>query len=153
MLRCNRGQTDIQRWMVRYEIAQQRAIEAWLDITTPKPDVAAAAAAVVAEVDRFRDAARERLRAEARQTYVGTLAGLEAQVDAVAQPEANDAMREAAIETVWTVDRRARVHQFLISNNLGALMALVMTDLSESQRETLMNLIFQQRCGPYSIDC
>ena len=57
MLRCNRGQTDFQRWMVGYEIARQKAIDAWLDITTPKPDVAAAAAAVATKIDRLRDAA------------------------------------------------------------------------------------------------
>ena len=65
MLRCNRGQTDFQRWMVTCKIAKQKAIEAWLDITTPRPDPAGTQ--VTAEVDRFRDAARERLRAEARQ--------------------------------------------------------------------------------------
>ena len=65
MLRCNRGQTDFQRWMVRYEIARHKAVDAWLDLTTPRTDVAAAAAAVVAEIDHLQDAARERLRAEA----------------------------------------------------------------------------------------
>ena len=53
-------------------------------------------------------------------------------------------MREAAIEAVWRVQRRARIDQFPISDNLSALMALVMADLSESQRETLMNLIYQR---------
>ena len=33
---------------------------------------------------------------------------------------------------------------FSITDDLAALMALVMADLSESQRETLMNLIFQR---------
>ena len=41
-------------------------------------------------------------------------------------------MNEATLETVWRTDRRARFDQFLISNNLYALMALVMADLSES---------------------
>ena len=59
-------------------------------------------------------------------------------------PEATEAMRHSAIETVWRVQRRARANQFPISDNLSALMALVMADLSESQRETLMNLIFQR---------
>ena len=36
MLCCNRGQTDFQRWMVRYEIARQKAIDIWLDITMPQ---------------------------------------------------------------------------------------------------------------------
>ena len=110
-----------------------RCSEAWLDITTPRPDVAAAA--VVAEVDRLR----ERLRAEARHTCVGAPGGLQAH-----GPEANNAMREAVIETVWKTDRQARVHLLPISNNFAALMALVMADLSESQRETLMNFIFQR---------
>ena len=57
---------------------------------------------------------------------------------------ATPAMTEAAVETVWRVHRRARVGQFPITDNLAALMALVMADLSESQRETLMNLIFQR---------
>ena len=98
MLLCNRGQTDFQRWMVRYEIARQKAGDAWLEITTPRPDPADAA--VTAEVDRQRDAARERRRTEARQTYVGAPAGLQAHVDAVARLDAPDAMRETAIETV-----------------------------------------------------
>ena len=50
-------------------------------------------------------------------------------------------MSEAAIETVWKTNRRARADQLPISNNLVALVALVMPDLSESQRETLKNLI------------
>ena len=37
-----------------------------IDIATPRPD--AAAAEVTAEVDRLQDAARDRLRAEARRT-------------------------------------------------------------------------------------
>ena len=37
MLRCNRGQTNHQRWMVKYEIARQKAVYAWLDATTPRP--------------------------------------------------------------------------------------------------------------------
>ena len=64
MLRCNRGQTDHQRWMVKYEIARQKAVDAWLDATTPKP--LAGDAAVVAQTERLREAARERLRAETR---------------------------------------------------------------------------------------
>ena len=35
VLRCNRGQSDFQRWMVRYEVAGHKAVDAWLDITTP----------------------------------------------------------------------------------------------------------------------
>ena len=69
---------------------------------------------------------------------------LAAAVNAVARPEATDAMRHSAIEHVWRVQRRARADQFPISDNLSALMALVMADLSESQRETLMNLIYQR---------
>ena len=69
MLCCSRSQTDFQRWMVRYEIARQKAVDAWLDITTPRPDPAGAP--VTAEVDRLRDAARERLQAETGQTYDG----------------------------------------------------------------------------------
>ena len=67
MLRCNSSQTYFQRLMVRYEIARQKAIEAWLDITTTRPDPAGTQ--VTAEVDRLRDAAREQLRVEAQQAY------------------------------------------------------------------------------------
>ena len=63
---------------------------------------------------------------------------------AVALPAATEAMREAAVETVWRNRRRGRINQFPISDNLLALMALVMADLSETQRETLMNLIYQR---------
>ena len=66
MLCCNRGQSDFQRWMVRYKIARQKAVDAWLDIATPRPDLAGAP--VQAQVERLREAARARLRAEARQT-------------------------------------------------------------------------------------
>ena len=142
MLRCNRGQTDHQRWMVKYEIARQKAVDAWLDATTPKP--IAGEAAVTAQVERLREAARERLRAEARRDWAGPAAGLAAAVAAVALPEITEAMRQAAIETVWRANRRARVDQFPISDNLSALTALVMADLSEAQRETLMNLIYQR---------
>ena len=57
MLRCNRGQTDHQRWMVKYEIARQTAVDAWLDATTPKP--VEGEAAVVAQIGRLREAARD----------------------------------------------------------------------------------------------
>ena len=53
-------------------------------------------------------------------------------------------MTQAAIETVWRAARRVRINQFPISDNLSALTALVMADLSESQRETLTNLIYQR---------
>ena len=141
LLRCNRGQTDHQRWMIKYEIASQKAVDAWLEATTPRP--AADHADVTAQVDRLRDAAHERRRLEVRRDWVGPQADLAAAVNAVARPEATDAMRHSAIEHVWRVQRRGRADQFPISDNLSALMALVMADLSEAQRETLMNLIFQ----------
>ena len=34
MLRCNRGPTDDQRWLIKYEIARGKAIETWLKSTT-----------------------------------------------------------------------------------------------------------------------
>ena len=110
--------------------------------TTPKP--IAGEAAVVAPVERLREAARDRQRAEVRRDWAGAPGDLAAALAAVALPEATEAMRQAAIETVWRVNRRARIDQFPISDNLSALMALVMADLSESQRETLMNLIYQR---------
>ena len=142
MLRCNRGQTDHQRWMVKCEIARQKAVDAWLDATAPKP--LEGEAAVVAPINRLREAARERVRQETRRDWVGAAGDLPAAVVAKALPEATDAMRQSAIESVWRVQRRARIDQFPISDNLSAVMALVMADLSESQRETLMNLIYQR---------
>ena len=142
LLRCNRGQTDHQRWMIKYEIARQKAVDAWLEATTPRP--AADHADVIAQIDRLRDAAHERRRLEVRRDWVGPQADLAAAVNAVARPDTTDAMRHSAIESVWRVQRRGRVDQFPISDNLSALMALVMADLSEAQRETLMNLIFQR---------
>ena len=119
--------------MVKYEIARQKAVDAWLDATTPRPPPDHAD--VTAHLENLREAARERLRAEVRRTWDGAAGGLAAAVAAVALPAATDAMREAAVETVWRTRRRGRVNQFPISDNLSALMALVMTDLSESQRE------------------
>ena len=142
MLRCNRGHADHQRWTVKYEIARQKAVDAWLDATTPKP--LEGEAAVVVQIGRLREAARDRQRQEVRRDWAGAPGDLAAAVNAVALPEATDAMREAAIEHVWRVQRRGRIDQFPISDNLSALMALVMADLSESQRETLMNLIYQR---------
>ena len=128
--------------MVKCEIARQKAVDAWLDATTPKP--IAGEAEVVAQVTRLQEAARERRRAEVRRDWAGAPDDLAAAVAALALPDATAAMREAAIEAVWRVNRRARVDQFPISDNLSALMALVIADLSESQRETLMNLIYQR---------
>ena len=142
LLRCNRGQTDHQRWMIKYEIARQKAVDAWLEATTPRPAVDHAD--VAAQIERLRTAARDRARLEVRREWVGAPDGLQAAVDAVALPEATEAMRQSAIESVWRTQRRGRVNLFPISDNLSALMALVMADLSESQRETLMNLIFQR---------
>ena len=142
LLRCNRGQTDHQRWMIKYEIARQKAVDAWLEATTPRPPVDHAD--VAAQIERLRTAARDRARLELRRDWVGAPAGLQAAVDAIAMPEATEAMRQSAIESVWRTQRRGRVNLFPISDNLSALMALVMADLSESQRETLMNLIFQR---------
>ena len=142
LLRCNRGQTDHQRWMIKYEIARQKAVDAWLEATTPRP--AADHADVIIQIDRLRDAAHDRRRLEVRRDWVGPPAELAAAVNAVARPDATDAMRHSAIEYVWRVQRRGRADQFPISDNLSALMALVMADLSEAQRETLMNLIFQR---------
>ena len=74
MLCCNRGQTDYQRWIVRYEIARQKAVDAWLHATTPKPIIGEAAA--TAEVERLRNAALEGFRVAARQAWLGPAAGL-----------------------------------------------------------------------------
>ena len=113
-----------------------------LMLRTPKP--VEGEAAVVAQINRLREAARERQRQETRRDWVGAAGDLPAAVAAVALPEATDAMRQSAIESVWRVQRRARIDQFPISDNLSALMALVMADLSESQRQTLVNLIYQR---------
>ena len=86
----------------------------------------------------------KRRRQEDRRDWIGAPGDLAAAVNAVERPEATDAMRHSAIEHVWRVQRRGRVGQFPISDNLSALMALVMADLSSAQRETLMNLIFQR---------
>ena len=56
---------DDQRWLIKYEIANSKAIEAWLDVTTPRP--AADHADVIAEVDRFRQTEQDHCRAEVRQ--------------------------------------------------------------------------------------
>ena len=53
-------------------------------------------------------------------------------------------MVDAAVEPVWRTNRRGRANLLPISENLPMLMALAMVDLSESQRETLVNLIYQQ---------
>ena len=128
--------------MIKYEIARQKAVDAWLEAITARP--LEAEAAVVAQLNRLREAARDRLRLETRRDWVGPPGELAAAVNAVALPEATEAMRHSAIEHVWRVQRRERADQFPISDNLSALMALVMADLSESQRETLMNLIYQR---------
>ena len=99
LLRCNRGQTDHQRWMIKYEIARQKAVDAWLEATTPRPAVDHAD--VVAQIERLRTAARDRARLELRRDWVGPPAGLQAAVDAIALPDATEAMRQSAIESVW----------------------------------------------------
>ena len=127
LLRCSRGQTDHQRtwqrWMIRYEIARQKAVDAWLEATTPRPAVDHAD--VVTQIDRLRDAARDRQRLEVRREWVGPAGELAAAVNAVVRPEATEAMRHSAIEHVWRAQRRGRADQFPISDNLSALMALV----------------------------
>ena len=122
LLRCNRGQTDHQRWMVKYEIARQKAVDAWLEATTARP--LEGEAAVVAQINPLRDAARECIRLETRRDWVGPPGELAAAVNAIERPEATEAMRQSAIEHVWRVQRRERADQFLISDNLSALMAL-----------------------------
>ena len=122
LLRCNRGQTDHQRWMIKYEIARQKAVDAWLEATTPRP--ATDHADVAAQLGRLQDAARERRRQEVRRDWIGAPGDLAAAVNAVERPEATDAMRHSAIEHVWRVQRRGRAGQFPISDNLSALMAL-----------------------------
>ena len=66
------------------------------------------------KLNGLRKAARERLRAETRQNWLGPPAGLQAHFDGIALPEATDAMRQAAIETVWRAARRARIPLFPI---------------------------------------
>ena len=46
-------------------------------------------------------------------------------------------MNEAAIETVWRATGRARIGLFPFSDNLAALMTLVVANLSESQKPLL----------------
>ena len=96
--------------MVKYEIVRQKAVDAWLEATTPRP--LEAEAPVVAQLNRLRDAARDRLRQEARRDWVGAPGDLAAAVAAIDRPEATDAMRHSAIEHVWRVQRRARADQF-----------------------------------------
>ena len=71
-----------------YERARQKVADAWLDITTLRPDPAGPP--VAAETQRLREAAQARLRAEARQTCIGAPAGLEARVNAIGLPDATN---------------------------------------------------------------
>ena len=91
--------------MVRYEIAWQKAVDAWLDIATPRPDPAGAQ--VTAEVQRLRDVARDRLRAEARQTYLVRLQVLKL-MSTLLECLKQCAMNEAAIETIWRANRASK---------------------------------------------
>ena len=61
---------------MKYEIARQKAVDAWLDATTPKP--LEGEAAVVAQIARLREAARERVRQETRRDWVGAAGDLPA---------------------------------------------------------------------------
>ena len=115
MLRCNRGQSDFQRWMVRYEIARQKAVGQLMPGWTSQllePDIAgapvqgsstgrSATTSRSCSTSSTRRSSSTTLRAEARQTYIGAPDGLEAHVNAVAPPAATEAMSVAAIETVW----------------------------------------------------
>ena len=81
--------------MVKYEIARQKAVDAWLDATTPKP--IAGEVEVTAQVTRLREAARDRRRAEVRRDWAGAPGDLAAAVAAVGcLPEATDAMRRSS---------------------------------------------------------
>ena len=91
MLQWNRGQTDHQRCMVKYDIACQKAVDSWFDATTPKP--VAGEAAVITQVNRLREAARDRQRAETRRDWAGAPGDLAATVAAVGLLEATDALR------------------------------------------------------------
>ena len=44
--------------MIKYEIARQKAVDAWLEATTPRPAVDHVD--VIAQIDRLRTAARDR---------------------------------------------------------------------------------------------
>ena len=68
--------------MVKYEIARQKAVDLWLEATTAKP--LKAEAAVVAQINRLREAARERQRLETRRDWVGPPGELAAAVAAIA---------------------------------------------------------------------
>ena len=71
------GQTDNQRWLITYEIANGNAFSAWLDITALRP--AEDHAHVITERNRLVCA--ERQKAELRQTWVGPSGGLQAAID------------------------------------------------------------------------
>ena len=110
---------------------KEQMIGAWLDVTMPSPTVDHAD--VVAEVDRLRQAERERQQAEVCQTFAGPQADLQAAINSVAMPDGTDAMREAPRETVWRRRRRARAGLSPITDKHAALMALVMADLSRER--------------------
>ena len=137
MLRCTRGQMDYRRWLIKYEIARSKAIEAWLATTTPRP--AADHADVIAEVNRLRKAEQDCRRTEVRQTFSGPQAGLQATIDAVRVPDATDAMREAARETVWRRHRGARVGLFprtgLHNQNVEILLDASTFNFANGQQE------------------
>ena len=128
-----RGQMDCQRWLTNYEIARGKAIEAWLDISTPRP--VEDHADVVAEVNRRRQAEQERRPAEVRQTFAGPL-------EVFKEPSTQSHYQmlltlcvKQARETVWRRHCRGRVGLFPTTENLEAIMALVMADLTERQRD------------------
>ena len=58
---------------------------------------------------------------------------LQAAFGAIADDDLTPAMVESAREIIWRRRRRDRAGLFPISDDLAALVALVMADLSESQ--------------------
>ena len=65
----------------------RKAVDAWLEATTPRPAVDHAD--VAAQIERLRAAARDRARLEVRRDWVGDPAGVQAAVDAIASARSN----------------------------------------------------------------
>ena len=134
-----RGQMDYQRRLIKYE-TKSKAIEVWLAITMQRP--VEDNGDVVAEASRLRQAERERQQTEVCQAFAGPPGGLQGVIDGFALPDATVIQRGKQQERPSGGDIVEGEQVYSQTKKLAALMALVMADLSELQRETLMNLIF-----------
>ena len=124
-MKNNLGNSDLMKWMTRFQIDGRRLAESWMDLL---PDLDLMSPAIQAEVALRR-----------QQHHANQAAILAANDQHVVEPWTEE-MEQVIYDEAMRLHKQANHDLFPLFQNLFALILLFTADLSQDQRQSLTSI-------------